>query len=71
MTKSPEEIVDEVIQSTSADYFMPTSGSVTEPLVKATHAKGLKLGTWTVDATSEMRRLAGWGADGNYEQQAG
>ena len=64
MTKSPEQILDEVIQATSADYFMPTSGSVNEALVKATHAKGLKIGTWTVDATSEMRRLAGWGVDG-------
>ena len=24
MTKSPEEIVDEVVQATGADYFMPT-----------------------------------------------
>ena len=64
MTKSPGEIVDEVIQSTGADYFMPTSGSVTEALVKATHAKGLKMGVWTVDATAEMKRLAGWGVDG-------
>ena len=64
MTKSPEEIVDEVIQSTGADYIMPTSGSVTEALVKATHAKGLKLGTWTVDTQAEMKRLAGWGVDG-------
>ena len=64
MTKSPEQILDEVIQATSADYFMPTSGSVNEALVKATHAKGLRIGVWTVDATSEMRRLAGWGVDG-------
>ena len=64
MTRSPEQILDEVVQSTGADYFMPTSGSVTEALVKATHAKGLKLGTWTVDATAEMKRLAGWGVDG-------
>jgi glycerophosphoryl diester phosphodiesterase len=64
MTKSPEQIVDEVVQATGADYFMPTSGSVTEALVKATHARGLKLGTWTVDATAEMKRLAGWGVDG-------
>lgn len=64
MAKSPEEIVGEVIQTTGADYFMPTSGSVTEALVKATHAKGMKLGTWTVDATGEMKRLAGWGVDG-------
>ncbi len=62
-TKSPEQILDEVIQATGADYFLPTSGSVNEELVKATHAKGLKLGTWTVDTTSEMERLAGWGAD--------
>jgi glycerophosphoryl diester phosphodiesterase len=64
MTKSPEQILDEVIQATGADYFMPASGSVTEALVQATHAKGLKLGTWTVDATAEMKRLAGWGVDG-------
>jgi len=64
MAQSPEEIVGEVVQATGADYFMPTSGSVTEALVKATHAKGLKMGTWTVDATSEMKRLAGWGVDG-------
>ena len=63
MAKSPEQILDEVVQATSADYFLPTSGSVNEALVKATHAKGLKLGTWTVDTTSEMERLAGWGVD--------
>ena len=64
MAQSPKEIVGEVVQATGADYFMPTSGSVTEALVKATHAKGLKMGTWTVDSTSEMKRLAGWGVDG-------
>ncbi len=63
MTKSPEEVVGEVIQATSADYFMPTSGSVTEALVKATHARGLKMGVWTVDAPQDMRRLAGFGVD--------
>jgi len=64
MTKSPDEIVGEVVQATGADYFMPTSGSVTQALVQATHAKGIKLATWTVDATAEMKRLAGWGVDG-------
>lgn len=63
MTKSPEQILDEVVKDTGADYFMPTAGSVSEALVKATHAKGLKIGAWTVDATSDMRRLAGWGVD--------
>ena len=37
---------------------------MTQALVKATHAQGMKLGTWTVDATAEMKRLAGWGVDG-------
>jgi len=64
MTQSPEQVLDEVIQATGADYFMPTAGAVSEPLVRATHAKGLKMGVWTVDATSDMRRLAGWGVDG-------
>lgn len=59
MTKSPEQILDEVVQATGADYIMPTAGSVSEALVKATHARGLKMGVWTVDATSDMRRLAG------------
>ncbi len=63
MTKTPEQILDEVIQTTGADYFLPTSSSVNEALVKATHARGLKLGTWTVDASAEMKRLAGWGVD--------
>jgi len=64
MDKSPEQILDEVIKATSSDYFMPTSASVSEALVKATHAKWLKMGVWTVDATAEMKRLAGWGVDG-------
>jgi glycerophosphoryl diester phosphodiesterase len=63
MTKSPEQILDEVVKDTGADYFMPTAGSISEALVKATHAKGLKIGVWTVDATSDMRRLAGFGVD--------
>jgi glycerophosphoryl diester phosphodiesterase len=63
MTKTPEQILDEVMQATGADYFLPTSSSVNEALIKATHARGLKLGTWTVDASAEMKRLAGWGVD--------
>ena len=63
MTKTPEQILDEVIQATGADYFMPTAGAVSEPLVQATHARGLKMGVWIVDAPSDMRRLAKWGVD--------
>jgi len=63
MTKSPEQILDEVVQATGADYFMPAAGAVSEPLVKATHLRGLKMGVWTVDAPQDMRRLAGFGVD--------
>jgi len=63
MAKSPDQILDEIVQATGADYYMPTAGSVSEALVKATHAKGVKMGVWTVDAASDMRRLAGWGVD--------
>lgn len=63
MIKTPEEIVDEVVQATGADYFSPTAGSVSQALVQATHARGLKMGAWTVDAASDMRRLSGWGVD--------
>jgi glycerophosphoryl diester phosphodiesterase len=51
------------IAATGADYFMPTSGAVNEAMVKAFHARGMKMGTWTVNAPQDMRRLAGWGVD--------
>ncbi len=63
MTQSPDQILDEVGKATGADYFMPTAGSISEPLVKAAHARGIKVGAWTVDAPQDMRRLAGWGVD--------
>jgi glycerophosphoryl diester phosphodiesterase len=63
MTKTPEQIVDEAVQATGADYFMPAAGSVSQALIQAAHARGLKMGAWTVDAASDMRRLAGWGVD--------
>lgn len=62
-SRSPEEVLEEVIKATNAEYFMPALAAVTEPLVKATHARGLKMGVWTVDATSDMTRLAGFGVD--------
>jgi len=62
--KSPEEIVDEIVKSTGADYYLPAAGGVTEALIKAAHARGLKIGTWTVDAPADMERLAKQGIDG-------
>jgi glycerophosphoryl diester phosphodiesterase len=32
--------------------------------VRAVHARGLKIGTWTVNTAGEMKRLAEWGVDG-------
>lgn len=63
LTRSHEQIVDEVIQATDADYFMPTASSVSEALVQAVHARGLEIGVWTVNNTGDMRRLAAWGVD--------
>lgn len=61
--KDYERIVSDVIQETGADYFMPTSAAVSAPLVSAAHAQGLKMGVWTVNTASEMRRMAEWGVD--------
>lgn len=58
-----ERIVHDAIDATGADYFMPTYAPVTEALVQAVHARGLKIGVWTVDNPSDMTRLAGWGVD--------
>lgn len=58
-----ERIVQDAIDATGADYFMPTYAPVTEALVNAVHARGLKIGVWTVDNASDMTRLAGWGVD--------
>ena len=64
LTASPEQIVSEIIETTGADFFMPTSTTVTEPLVRAVHTRRLKIGTWTVNTAGEMKRLADWGVDG-------
>ncbi|HOG47302.1 MAG TPA: glycerophosphodiester phosphodiesterase family protein [Anaerolineae bacterium] len=63
LLKSPEQIVDDAMQNTGADYFLPVAGNVSQDLVSAVHAKGLRIGTWTVDAPGDMQRLAGFGID--------
>jgi len=62
-SRSPEKAVTDAIEATGADYFMPTAGSATEAIIEAVHARGLKIGVWTVDAPQDMRRLAGWRVD--------
>jgi len=63
LRQSPEEIVAEVAQSTGADYFLPNAGNVSEDLVRAAHARGMRIGVWTVNAAADMERLAGYGVD--------
>lgn len=62
MMRSTEQMFRE-IQSTGADYFMPAYGVLTEEMVQLFHARGLKIGAWTVNAEADMRRLAGLGVD--------
>ncbi len=40
--------------------------TVTEPLVRACHASGVRMYVWTVDEEEEMRRCIEWGVDGIY-----
>ena len=42
---------------------MPSAAGVSDLLVKAIHAAGLKIGVWTVDSPGEMRRMAEWDVD--------
>jgi glycerophosphoryl diester phosphodiesterase len=62
-TRSPEKSVSDAIQQTGAEYFMPTASPVTQAIVDAAHARGIKMGVWTVDAPSDMKRYAGFGID--------
>jgi glycerophosphoryl diester phosphodiesterase len=40
--------------------------TVTEPLVRACHARGVRLYVWTVDEEEEMKRCVAWEIDGIY-----
>ncbi len=63
-SKNPyDQYVEEIIQQTNADYIMPSSAAVSDLLIKAAHARGLKMGVWTVNTAGEMRRMAEWGVD--------
>ena len=42
----------------------PNHDALTPEVVKAAHARGLKVHTWTVDALDRMRELTDWGVDG-------
>lgn len=63
VTRNPEKSVADAIEQTGADYFMPTASPVNQAIVQAVHARGLKIGVWTVNAQSDMKRYAGFGVD--------
>lgn len=62
MMRSSEQMATE-IQNTGADYFMPTYSVLTEEMVQLFHARGLKIGVWTVNTEADMRRMAELGVD--------
>jgi glycerophosphoryl diester phosphodiesterase len=61
--RSPEKSVSDAIDPTGADYFMPTASPVNQQIADAAHARGIKMGVWTVDTPAEMKRYAGFGID--------
>lgn len=63
MLRSPEQAVGDAIDPTGADYFMPAASPVNQTIVAAAHARGIKMGVWTVNVTSDMQRYAGFGVD--------
>ena len=44
--------------------WAPDHVGLTEAAIAEAHALGLRVGPWTVNAESDMRRLIGWGVDG-------
>lgn len=63
LLRSPEKSVSDAIEQTGADYFMPTASPVNQAIVEAAHARGIKMGVWTVDTLSDMKRYAEYGVD--------
>jgi glycerophosphoryl diester phosphodiesterase len=63
LLRNPDKSVSEAIEQTGADYFMPTASPVNQAIVEAAHARGIKMGVWTVDTSADMKRYAGYGVD--------
>jgi glycerophosphoryl diester phosphodiesterase len=60
-----------IAEYTSKGYHIISlrKNTVTEPLVRACHARGLQLYVWTVDEEDEMKRCIEWGVDGIYSNK--
>lgn len=63
LLRNPEKSVSDAIEQTGADYFMPTASPVNQAVVEAARARGIKMGVWTVDTLSDMKRYAEYGVD--------
>ena len=63
-TFSPRQI--EGYRSRGYSLVSLTKNTVSETLVRACHARGLRLFVWTVDSEDEMKRCIAWGIDGIY-----
>jgi glycerophosphoryl diester phosphodiesterase len=62
-----EDCTQASIERTSAgrhDAIHPLVSSLDEPGVRAAHAAGLAVNTWTCDDPDAIRRLMAWGVDG-------
>jgi glycerophosphoryl diester phosphodiesterase len=51
------------LEAAGADGWFPHLSDATEPAIKEAHARGLKVGAWTVDDPMLMRALAARGID--------
>ena len=63
VTRSADQSAADAVAQTGAEYFMPTYAPVTLAVVEAAHARGIKVGVWTVDTPADMQRFVGFGVD--------
>ena len=56
--------VPRAVAAEGGGTWAPDHSDLTEAMVAEAHALGLRVMPWTVNRTSRMRRLLGWGVDG-------
>ena len=56
--------VPAMVKAAGGAVWSPNGGAVTQALVQQAQALGLKVVPWTINQTSDMDRLIGWGVDG-------
>ena len=63
VSRSADQSVGDAIAQTGAEYFLPAYAPVNQAVVNAAHARGIKVGVWTVDTAADMTRFVGLGVD--------